>query len=273
MAIAGPGMSFVIAVVCAAAVVLLALLGVPETWWTPLEFLGFMNLALAVFNLLPGFPLDGGRVLRAGLWALTGDLLKATRWAAAAGRGFGWLMVGGGLYAFAAPALGLPGLGQDAVGSLWLVVLGWFLMSMASRAYADQKLRSTLSGVSVGQVMLAPAPVLPADEAVETARSRRAFGPRYPFYALVRDGDVVGLVSGSDIDRAAATRAEARVAELDDVGLEERIVRAEAGLDELLGRMAPDRPDGFIVTHGDRLAGIVTRADVIRVVQGLRSGR
>ena len=116
MAAAGPGMSLLIAGVCFAGTILLAVLRVPDTWWAPLELLAFMNLALALFNLLPGFPLDGGRVLRALLWWLTGDILKATRWAAGAGQGLGTLMAAAGLYGFVAPTLGLPWRGSDAFG-------------------------------------------------------------------------------------------------------------------------------------------------------------
>lgn len=110
--------------------------GAPEPLLALLGYLGVVNVILAVFNLLPGFPLDGGRILRAVLWRWTDDLTRATRWAAACGRGMGAILIGVGL---------LATLGGRYLGGLWWVVLGLFLMGAARAAYGNVLLRERLA--------------------------------------------------------------------------------------------------------------------------------
>jgi Zn-dependent protease len=111
---------------------------------TMLLWLGPVNLMLAIFNMVPGFPLDGGRVLRALLWWIGGDRLRATRWASDAGRLFGWFLI----------ALGVLSLvtGQG-LGGLWLVLIGWFLSSAAGQGYTRAWLEQSLRRLQVADLM------------------------------------------------------------------------------------------------------------------------
>lgn len=110
-------------------------------------FLGWINLVLAVFNLLPGFPLDGGRILRALVWKATGNLSRATRIAAAGGQVVGYLMIMGG---------GLLALTGGLISGIWLAAIGWFLARSARASYEEQRIRMLLERVEASDVMVPP---------------------------------------------------------------------------------------------------------------------
>ncbi len=170
---------------------------------TLLLWLGPINVVLGLFNLVPGFPLDGGRVLRSILWAATGDLVKATRWASTAGRLVAW-----GLVAF-----GLLNVFEGDLGGLWLMLIGWFLHSAARASYQQLLVKQALAGVSVGALMgnvpeymksrLAGAsfddalsPTDPASEAM-----RRLVSTRGEALPVVEDGELRGILTLHDVLR------------------------------------------------------------------------
>src|SRR5690606_33063446 len=128
-----------------------ALAGDPEAFFGRLgpvasvfTWLGMVNIVLGVFNMIPGFPLDGGRVLRAGLWRLTGDRRKASLWASYAGRAFAVLLITYGLFAVFAGGF---------LGGLWWVLIGWFLYAAAQGSYGHVVIQDALEEVPVRQVM------------------------------------------------------------------------------------------------------------------------
>lgn len=157
---------------------------------TLLLWLGQVNVLLGLFNLVPGFPLDGGRLLRAVLWSVTNDLTRATRWATNAGRGFAWALMG----------LGTVNLLQGALGQgLWLVFIGWFLNHAAVSSYEMLVARQQLAGVSIDQVMTPPGRRIPpslllADlvRDVIMTSDQRAF-------PIVEDGQLLGLLCLEDV--------------------------------------------------------------------------
>jgi Zn-dependent protease len=187
----------------------------PATGATPmLDFLvlwlGAVNLAIAVWNLLPAFPLDGGRLVRAAIWRATGDVERATRVAAWCGQLVGWLLV---LLGVALALGGVHGLG--VVGGLWIALVGWFLASAAAQAYEGVMAQEALAGVNVARLMRRrPASALvEADASTDFARpgddAARAHAllverdlERLP---VVEDGLIVGIVVRRDIERWIAT--------------------------------------------------------------------
>lgn len=144
IAIAGPLMSVVLAMGFLALTFILRLTGASEVLAAIFSWLGWMNGMLAVFNLLPGFPLDGGRVLRAGLWHALANLGEATRIAATFGQAIGVLMIVGGIFMVVA--------GRN-LGFLWIALIGWFLSQAAQSSYQQMVLRQALSGVPVSKAM------------------------------------------------------------------------------------------------------------------------
>jgi Zn-dependent protease len=119
--------------------------GVPEPVTGVADFLAIVNFWLAAFNLIPGFPLDGGRLFRSLAWYITKDLRKATRWASYTGRGLGFVMIGGGIV-----QLLFQG---DLVGGMWLIFIGWFLAQAAEASYRQLILRRILEGVQAHEAM------------------------------------------------------------------------------------------------------------------------
>ena len=124
-----------------------------------LLWLGPINIVVGVFNLIPGFPLDGGRILRAAIWGVTKDLHLATWWASAVGQAIGWGLVFVGVaMVFGAH---VPLLGGGVVGGLWLAFIGWFLSSAATQTRRRQLVHDVLEGVSVSRLALPPGPAVP----------------------------------------------------------------------------------------------------------------
>src|SRR5690554_5255494 len=118
---------------------------------TLLLWLGPINIILGVFNLAPGFPLDGGRVLRSILWGVTGNLQRATRWASYAGQAIAWLMIVTGVaMVFGAE---VPFFGTGFVSGLWLAFIGWFLNNASRASYQQVVLQNLLEDVAVGSIM------------------------------------------------------------------------------------------------------------------------
>lgn len=209
IAIAGPLVSFVIGVasIVFAGLFLrgasfddpMALLAQLGPLATIALWLGPVNVMLGVFNLIPGFPLDGGRVLRALLWWTTGDLRKATRWASNLGQAMGWTFVLMGVAMFLGARI--PFFGQGAGSGIWFAFIGWFLKSAAAQSYTTMLVHDALEGVRVADLMRRSGVVLPADAPVSLAVTELM---RTGDHALpvVRGEELVGILSIGDIRRA-----------------------------------------------------------------------
>ena len=134
---------------------------------TLLLWLRSINILLAVFNLIPGFPLDGGRILRSILWAITGNLRRATRWASGVGQIFAWLFIVAGLaMVFGAQ---IPFLESGFINGLWPAFIGWFLNSAAVQSYRQQVvIQDVLRGVPVARIMLSNPPTVPSNISISS---------------------------------------------------------------------------------------------------------
>lgn len=167
---------------------------------TLLLWLGPVNILLGLFNLVPGFPLDGGRVLRAFAWGLTGDMRRATRWASAAGQAFAWLLMATGL----AMLLGItvPMLGGGPVNGLWLAFIGWFLNSAAVASYRDLVLRQSLSLVPVHRLMRSRLATVPPDMPVQQLVDEFVMATGQRSFPVTEGDRLVGLVCLSDLKDA-----------------------------------------------------------------------
>jgi Zn-dependent protease len=271
VAVAGPVVTLLIAAACWAASMLFAdgasqdAIGFStdsgDAVLAVIGYLGYVNLLLLVFNLIPGFPLDGGRIARAVAWKATGSRGRATRFAGLLGRGCAYLMIGVGLL------LAINGL---LVSGIWLGIIGFFLNQAARDAIAQTALTDRLEGLAVADVMDAEPVAIPADLSLDRAYEEYFLRYRWAWFPVIdADGRFVGLVTESSITALPeAVRPGRTVASVmaTDSGEGESSLRvaAEEPLEALLGRESLVRLGALMAVDRDgRLAGVVT-ADAVR---------
>ncbi|HVA36045.1 MAG TPA: site-2 protease family protein [Candidatus Dormibacteraeota bacterium] len=219
-------------------------------------YLGAANLMLAIFNLLPAAPLDGGRVLHALIWRWTGNRLKATRVAGAVGRVLAWVIIAFGIVNTLATGLG---------GGLWLMFIGWYLLQAGAAETIGAELDQALRGLHASDLMAPPAAVIPADATAEGAFEQvmRYGGRALPVMLGER---LLGLLAMRDMDRLGETPRDSAYATAIMTKLED-LERASPEEDALavVRRMAVGGYQQLpVIDNGDRLLGLVTRESVLR---------
>lgn len=224
--------------------------------------LGWVNVALGIFNLLPGAPLDGGRILRSAVWAVTGDRQRAVRVASRAGQGLGYLIAAIGILQL----FFVPG---GLVGGIWFIFIGWFLAGAAGSELVQQRLKRHLAGLTVDELVgVDQLPGIGADEDLERAAQELRRRPE-DVLAVERDGRDVGVLL---LDDVAGVRSEerrgSRVADL-AIPLEDlRTVPADTPLAETLEMLGGDDPIVVVDEHGSpTVHGIITPERLQRVVK------
>jgi Zn-dependent protease len=252
--IVGPASSLLLAAVFWA---LDSWLGVRGLAGQLLGLLAFVNLALGLFNLVPGFPLDGGRVLRSILWRVTGDFALATRVAAMSGRIVGGLLAAGGVYLMVVPG--------EAVG-LWYVAIGWFLYQAARLGGVFGVARQDLADVKVSDVMKPVRVAVPAAVTVERFLSDYLIGAavHLPALPVVDGGRVRGLVRFADVE-GVETPAAVTVADIMRPVGPDDVVDGAQPLGELLPRFI-DATAVKLVVVGGRVVGLLAARDVLAMV-------
>lgn len=227
------------------------------------SYLAFINMALALFNLIPGFPMDGGRVFRALAWRATGDRVKATRWAVTGGRAFGTaLMVLGGIQALS----GAP------LGGLWLVFIGWFLRSLAGSSLQQQILRDVLRGFVASDLMSPRPEVVAAGISLASLVQDHLMHLRYGSYPVVEGDELLGMVTLESVRRVPKADWGTRTAAQAMTPLSECAVVApstsmEVALEEMSRGGSPGRA---LVVDSGRLVGIISGSDVARWLHRLQ---
>ncbi|MFF7125628.1 MULTISPECIES: site-2 protease family protein [unclassified Streptomyces] len=223
-------------------------------------WLAAINVLLAVFNALPAAPLDGGRLLRAYLWHRTGDRLKATRGAAAAGRALGWFMVLTGF---------TDVLFTGDLSGLWPTLIGWFLITAATAEARQAQIRGVLDGVPVRRVMTPDPVTVPATASLTDFLAEGPFGPyrHSAFPVLAADGSVSGLITVRRLD-ATPPQARAHTTVRDVMRPLGEVVTAtpEEPVLDLLPRLEESPVRRALVLDNGRLVGILTIADITRAL-------
>lgn len=230
---------------------------------TLLLWLGQVNLLLAAFNLVPAFPLDGGRVLRALMWAVSGDLRRATRWASGAGQAFAWfLMATGGAMMLGAR---VPLLGGGLVGGLWVAFIGWFLNNAAALSYRQLVIREALRDVPVSRLMLTQLATVPPDLSVSALVDRYLLRSDQRAFPVVADGRLEGMVCLREVrklDRAAWDKTAVRDIMVPADKLTFASPHDDAG--EVLSRLAARDLNQLPVLENGRVRGLVRREDILK---------
>ncbi|MEJ2120566.1 MAG: site-2 protease family protein [Alphaproteobacteria bacterium] len=257
MAIAGPLMSFFLAFVF----FLLGglFVGPDAAKPTPLAvlfgLLAYVNTVLGVFNLVPAFPLDGGRVLRAALWYWKGDIGWATRVAATAGSIFGFVLIAIGLFNVVV---------GNFVGGLWWFLIGLFLRAAAGAEATRQIARSTLSGLPVSRFMSADVIAVPPELPLGRLIEDYFYHHYFTSFPVSRDGRLIGCVSLKAVKAAAADHPEIRTVEsVMEACPDNQTVGPDADSAKALRQMQMAGVSRLFVTRNDRLVGILALRDLL----------
>ncbi len=232
--------------------------GALALWKAVFSYLAFINLALALFNLLPGFPLDGGRLLRAALWMRWGDLRRATAAAADWGNTIAW-----GLIAFGAMEIFAGAL----VGGMWLIFIGLFLRSAASSGYQSMIVEQALSGTHVREIMVRDPIVLGPDETVADAVEN--YFLRYGFggFPVAADGKALGVVTLAQVRECPASeRAIKRIGQVMRPAEGTIEIAPGAGVIDAIRQMVAADIGRLLVVEQGVLVGLITRTGVTRYV-------
>jgi Zn-dependent protease len=255
MAVAGPISSLVLALAFYLLYLGSVSLELPVGLAGVLFYLGYINLLLALFNLVPAFPLDGGRMLRAALWQWKGNLRWATQLASRIGNGFGILLMIVGV---------LNVVRGDLIGGMWLFLIGMFLRGAASMSYQQVLIRQGFEGVPVRRIMTgSPVSVSPSLSLADLVQDY-FYHHYHKTFPVVEGGRIVGIVSVRDVKPVPRERwREARVADVMAPLTADNTIRPDAGAFEALQLMTRTGNSRLVVVDGTTLVGIVSLKDMM----------
>ncbi len=224
-----------------------------------LIWLGYINIALAIFNMIPGFPLDGGRVLRAIVWWITGDASRATRIAAQVGQVVAFGFIVWGILRF---------FGGAGLGGLWIAFIGWFLLDASRASYAQVVTAENLRGVRVGDVMARDCPRVDGRSNLQTFVDEHLLRTGRRCFIVEEDGQIIGLITShevKDIERQKwpYTTVDDVMRPLDQL----HTITADTPVAEALERMGREDVNQLPVVRDGRLSGVVSRGHILRMLQ------
>lgn len=233
---------------------------------TLLLWLGPVNIVLGIFNLVPGFPLDGGRVLRSILWAATNNLRRATRWASWVGQTIAWVFIAAGI----AMVFGVtvPFFGTGLIGGLWLAFIGWFLNNAAMQSYQHVVVEDLLGGVPVSQLMRANAPTVPPNIPVSSLVHDHIMGTDERAFPVIDNDRLVGIVCVEDVRKAPREQWDSTTVSQIMTPESQLVVaapRQDAG--EALNVLASRDVNQLPVVQDGHLVGMLRRRDIMRWLQ------
>lgn len=259
MAAAGPLMSFLIAAVLGFLWYLGDIAKAPVAVTATLGYGALINAVLGAFNLLPAFPLDGGRVLRGSIWKRSKNLLGATKTATRVSEGISLLMMLGG---FVSIIFG------NFVNGIWIIFLGWFIRSGAETSLKQTLVGETLSGVTVGDIMTRDVLTVPSNITVQQLVSEYFLVHRHGGYPVVEDGQVLGIVTMHCVRSVPKERRETATVREAMIPCEQAVtVKPTVSALEALNIMARRNVGRLLVLDGPRLLGIVSRGDLMRTIR------
>lgn len=256
IAIAGPLVSLAIGV---AFVAVAAVFSLPEAADGVAAWLGYINLFLLLFNLLPALPLDGGRVLRAALWGAKRDFAAATRIAAGIGRAFGYLFIAAGIAMFV--------IWNDFSGA-WLAFIGWFLLGAASAEARYLAVRDAFDDLHVRDLMVRDPATVPPTLSLGAFMDDVVWNRRYTTYPVVENGRAVGLLPFRCVAQVPRGEWDERTVRDCMIELDEVPQLAEdEDLIEALEELNEGRVHRGLVLDGDRLVGLLSISDLARALE------
>lgn len=258
MAIAGPGMSFLLSGLFFGSYYLADRVGIGLFLTAPLFYLGGINLLVGGFNLLPGYPLDGGRVLRSILWKITGSVKKATHAASMSGQVIGGIIAGAGVYFI---------LIGNFLGGMWFLLIGFFLFKLAQNSYKQTLLRLAAADTTVSDVMYTNIPLIDAGTRLTVLRDSYFRSYHLPAFPVTEGGSLIGIVTRDDL--ASVSSAEWDLIDAGRISTtleDDMIVSPETSLEDVLKPMMAGKRFLLVAKDGE-VVGVLTRDEVMRYAQ------
>jgi CBS domain-containing protein len=233
---------------------------------TLLLWLGPINIILGVFNLIPGFPLDGGRILRSILWAVTGSLRNATRLASYVGQGIAWLMIVGGIaMVFGAE---IPFFGSGLVSGLWLAFIGWFLNNASVQSYRQVVVQNLLEDLPVSAIMRREPPVVHPASPISSLVHDSVMGTDEHAFPVMDGERLVGIVCLHDVRNVERDRWESTPISAIMTPRESLVTTTpDEESDEALNKLQKGDHRQLPVLQQDHLVGLLRRRDIMRWLQ------
>ncbi len=256
MAIAGPIVSLLLGI----GLGVLAEIGY-HIGWSPLivlvlGYLSFVNLLLLAFNLIPAFPLDGGRVLRSILWGATGNLQRSTRWAAATGQAFAWLLIAWGIVQF---------FGGNWLGGIWSGLIGMFLNNAAQSSYRQVLIRNALEGEPVRRFMVEQPIVVPPSVDLSHWVEDYVYRFHHRAFPVASDGHLEGFITTHALSEMPRDQwSQHTVGEIMQRDLAPITIAPDADAMEALSKMQRSGSSRLLVADRGRLVGIISLKDLLR---------
>ncbi len=259
MAAAGPLMSFLIAGVLGALWYIGEAVKAPVPVIATLGYAALINGILGVFNLLPAFPLDGGRVFRGSIWKRSNNLVGATKTATRVSEGLSLLMMFGGFLLI---------IFSDFVDGIWIIVLGWFIRSGAETSLKQTLVGEALTGVSVGDIMTRDVMSVPPEITVQQLVSDYLLVHRHGGYPVLKDGKVLGLITMQCVRAVPKEKRDFETVQQAMIPSERAVlVKPSVTALDAMQKMARNKVGRVLVVEDGRLVGIATREDVVRTIQ------
>jgi Zn-dependent protease/predicted transcriptional regulator len=259
MAAAGPLMSFLIAGILGAFWYLGQFTKAPVPIVATLGYAALINAVLGAFNLVPAFPLDGGRVFRGSIWKRSNNLVGATRTATRVSEGLSLMMMFGGFILI---------IFGDFIDGIWIVVLGWFIRSGAETSLKQTLVGEALTGMSVADIMTKDVLTVPPEMTVQQLISDYFLVQRHGAYPVVRKGEVLGIITLQCVRNVPRERRDSETVEQAMIPCERAVtVKPSVTALDAMQKMARSKAGRLLVLDDGNLLGIVTREDLVRTVQ------
>jgi Zn-dependent protease/CBS domain-containing protein len=259
MAIAGPIMSFFLALVFFGLTQAFYNLGFPGPIISITNYLFILNLVVGIFNLIPGFPLDGGRILRAALWNYYKDIKKATAIASAFGKGFAFFLIAVGFLNLFTGSL---------LAGIWFIFIGLFLQEAADVSYRQIVMKKILGGTKVENFVTKNVITVPADITLNKLVVNYFFKFRHHSFPVVEDDKILGLLTLHEVKEVERNRWDKTTAKEIALPLSDNlIINKKADAFEALAKMARNGVGRLLVIESSKLMGILSQRDIMRLFE------
>ncbi|MFH0887177.1 MAG: site-2 protease family protein [bacterium] len=259
MAIAGPLTSIVLGLIFLSCALLLQNIPELSALDSILTYLMVINFIVAIFNLIPGFPLDGGRILRSIIWHYTKSLRRATAYASSAGKFFAYLLIFYGVVNFFLGAF---------IGGLWAILIGFFLREAAASSYQQIITKSTLRGISIRDIMTPNVIAIPATSSITEAIEEYFLKYHHMTFPVIQYDRIVGLVSLQDIKKIDKDKwSHENISELMTPISEKYVLHPEEQAVEALTHMVRDDLPALPIVEDNQLLGVISQRDILKVLK------